>query len=142
MLHSILTASIFLLSAASDLSASGDGKGKEVECQFSSGACSMIIDGKEVTLDITPKPVKVMKELEFTVTVKGAAKQERMKLRLQMPGMMMGNNEVKLTPAGDGRYSGKGVIPKCPSGRTLWSATLVAPELKLREEPFIFNVQY
>lgn len=90
---------------------------------MNSGTCVKKTGAAEIILDITPKPVKVMKELSFTVKLKGKAA-DRLILDLDMPGMYMGKNRVILEKTAAGIYKGKGVIPKCPSGRKLWRATV------------------
>jgi len=94
----------------------------------------------EVTLDIDPKPVKAMEELLFSVSVKGGRLDDILLLDLAMPGMYMGGNKVVLKKADDGRYHGKGIIPRCPSGRPLWAATLDIPRKGKVE--FLFDVIY
>jgi hypothetical protein len=112
------------------------------DCDFNQNACSRKIGNGSITLDIDPKPVKVMKELTFIVTLKGMKEYESLRLKLQMPGMFMGNNEVKLVRTGNGKYTGKGVIPKCHSGRKAWSAVIVVPGAVPPETTFLFNVLY
>ena len=112
-------------------------------CEINGGPCSRKIGRVSVTLDIDPKPVKAMNELFFTVTLNGIGEYENLKLKLQMPGMFMGNNEVKLVKAGNGKYTGKGVLPKCHSDKRLWSATIIGvPGLAPPESSFLFNVLY
>jgi hypothetical protein len=43
-------------------------------------------------------------------------------LGLEMPGMEMGPNVARLAPSGAGRYAGKVVLVRCPSGRKGWRA--------------------
>jgi hypothetical protein len=112
------------------------------DCQINSGTCSKTYGDITLTLDIQPKPVKVMKELTFTVTVvKGKKDYDRLSLDLQMVGMNMGPNQVTLLKAGPGRYTGKGIIPKCHSGKKLWAAIVALPD-RQAEIPFAFDVQY
>ena len=94
----------------------------------------------QIVLAIEPKPVKAMKKLEFTVTLTGINGPENLKLKLQMPGMFMGTNEVTLVKAGGEKYTGTGVIPKCHSGNKLWSATVELPGLTPSEMSFLYNV--
>lgn len=97
------------------------------DCFIDLGPCSSAMAGKQVVLDISPRPVKTMKELTFTVRAAGRNTAPTLLLDLSMPGMYMGRNEVilKKTPAGS--YSGKGIIPRCPSGKKLWRAELTIP---------------
>jgi hypothetical protein len=41
-----------------------------------------------------------------------------------MRGMEMGENRVRLAPRGAGRFEGKAVLVRCPSGRRDWGATV------------------
>ena len=68
-----------------------------------------------------------MKELIFTIRATGRNTAPAILLDLSMPGMYMGRNEVVLKKNPDGSYSGKGIIPRCPSGRMLWRAAVTVP---------------
>lgn len=107
------------------------------DCAVDEGPCVKKSGNTEVIFDITPKPVKAMEELMFKVSLKGAAP-ERLILDLSMPGMHMGKNEVVLKKTADGIYTGKGVIPKCPSGKKLWRAKIINNDKTIAE--FLFNV--
>jgi len=97
------------------------------ECNVSHGACIAMSGNAVVTLDIAPKPVKAMKELFFSVTVKGAVIKAPLRLVLTMPGMYMGRNEVLLKQVPDGSFAGRGIIPRCPTGKKLWQADIDIP---------------
>ena len=112
------------------------------DCEIHKGPCSKKIGAVNIVLNIEPKPVKAMKALTFTVTLKGTREYESLRLTLKMPGMFMGNNVVKLVRVGGGKYSGKGVIPRCPSGKRLWFATVEVPGITSPEPSFMFNVLY
>jgi len=102
--------------------------------------CTKVAAGRNVTLDITPKPVRHMKELTFTVTIDPCTSlPDTLQLDLSMPGMYMGKNRVTLAKTGECSYTGKGIIVRCMSGRTLWQATLLLPELN--NPAFTFNVR-
>ena len=111
------------------------------DCDFGKGACTKKTGDLLVTLDAQPRQVKVMQEVSFTATVKGAKEYDSLKLDLEMVGMYMGTNEVTLVRTGPGRYSGKGIIPRCHSGKKLWSATLSLPGQPAKTS-FLFNVLY
>jgi len=116
------------------------------DCNIDAGHCIKKIDDAEIIFDINPKPVKAMKELFFTVTIKGkksSNKADNLLINLGMPGMYMGKNSVKLVKTADGTYKGKGVIPRCPSGRKLWRATVYLSDVgNNKNVDFIFNVLY
>lgn len=85
------------------------------------------IAGQEVLLSITPWPPRAMREVDFTVTLPGYAGSGSPSIDLSMAGMEMGRNRVDLSRETDGRYSGTGVIVRCPSGKNDWEATVTAP---------------
>lgn len=104
------------------------------------GPCAKKVGDRQVTLDITPRPVRHMQELTFKVTMAPAeGLPSTLILDLSMPGMMMGKNQVTLKRQSDGAWEGAGVIVKCRSGRTLWQATILSPELG--NPAFSFNVR-
>lgn len=98
------------------------------DCNLHEQACAAVLaPGVAVTLDISPKPVRAMTDLEFTVSLSdrnGPVDGAQVALDLSMPGMFMGENRSILSGLGNGLYRGKGVIPKCPSGKTLWRGDL------------------
>ena len=81
-----------------------------------------------------------MQELTFTVTIKGSTGYDKLIVTLDMPGMYMGENKVIVRKSGDATYTGKGVIPRCLSGKRLWQATVDTPKGEKAE--FLFNVIY
>ncbi|HTR45326.1 MAG TPA: hypothetical protein VMH06_06420 [Thermodesulfovibrionales bacterium] len=102
----------------------------KADCEISKGPCTKKIGPLEVTLDIRPKPVSVMKENSFMVRIMPVPHPlpEKITIDLGMPGMFMGNNVVMLRKQAPGSYSGTGIIPRCPSGRRLWKVTVNVPE--------------
>lgn len=89
------------------------------------GPCMKTADGMTVSFDLTPKPVRAMRELRFSVRLaEGGRPVERAMITvdLTMPGMQMGEHVVPLSALGDGRYAGTSVIIRCPSGKKLWNA--------------------
>lgn len=84
--------------------------------------------GQEVILDISPRPVRAMRELTFAVELPGAGGGETPGLDLDMPGMRMPPNRVVLRRDADGIYRGTGAIVRCGSGRRTWSATVTLPD--------------
>jgi hypothetical protein len=111
------------------------------DCEIDRGPCSRTIGEMTVIIDITPKPVKAMEELVFHLIIKpGQSSPGELFIDLSMPGMYMGTNRVILKKAAEGTYAGKGVIPKCPSGRRAWRATVEMPDAG--KIGFTFNVTY
>ena len=83
--------------------------------------------GQEVLLRITPWPPRTMREVDFTVSLPGYGGKASPYVDLSMEGMEMGRNRVDLSRVADGRYSGTGVIVRCPGGRHDWEAAVTAP---------------
>ncbi len=59
---------------------------------------------------------------------------------LSMPGMKMGKNKVKMKMIAKGVYQGTGIIVRCPSGKTIWQATINLSGIG--SVNFIFDVIY
>jgi hypothetical protein len=111
------------------------------DCEPDLGSCAKKIGKREIVFEITPKPVKAMQELVFSLRVSpDVSAQGGIVIDLSMPGMYMGKNRVLLARSPDGTYSGKGVIPKCRSGRKLWKAAADIPGAG--KVDFSFNVSY
>jgi len=111
-----------------------------VDCVIQTGPCTKTLADGTVTLDITPKPVRAMRDLTFTVTFSRVKAAHDPVIDLGMPGMIMGPNRVILKRAGDTTYQGTGVIVRCPSGRRTWKATVSVPGTGSAE--FVFDVVY
>jgi hypothetical protein len=121
---------------------------KQDICVLEKGPCVKVIDSIEVLLSAEPLPLQAFKETTFIVQIKGkeVKPNEELILDLTMPGMYMGKNQVvlKRTVAegekGALRFTGKGIIPRCPSGKTLWEARVIIPERGT--VAFRFHVKY
>jgi hypothetical protein len=115
-------------------------------CDLSRGPCARAAGGATVTLAAGPRPLRAMTDLEFTVTLApaGAAAAAEGRLALTMPGMYMGENRVTLAPAGEGRWQGRGVVVRCPSGQRTWAAEVELPPRAAGQPPvraaFTFDV--
>lgn len=122
------------------------------DCDIDRGPCSKMTGNAEVILDVSPKPVKAMEELIFHLAVRRnsafvnersreiSEQPEKITLELGMPGMYMGENRVIVRKGPDGTYTGKGIIPKCRSGRRLWRASATVPGAGKAD--FEFNVSH
>ncbi len=99
-------------------------KAARPDCAISAGPCARPAGPEgRLSLEIAPRPVRAMADLDFTVSVDPAsAAGPGARIELSMPGMYMGESRVALAPAGEGRFRGRGVIVRCPSGRRTWSA--------------------
>lgn len=100
-----------------------------IDCDIDRGPCVRELrdEGLLVSFAVTPRPVRVMSDLVFAVTLYEDARpvdDASVALRLSMPGMYMATNSPVMLHVGRGRYEGKGVIVKCASGRRIWKARL------------------
>ena len=115
----------------------------EPDCVIDQGPCVCHQDGTMVTLDISPRPVRAMRELRFSVlATRGGTtvRQAEVEADLTMPGMVMGENRVRLKPLADGSYRGTGIIVRCPSGRTVWKASISIKEReRVTTADFLFH---
>jgi len=105
--------------------------GQRSSCDLDAGPCMAVMEetGEEVAFDITPKPLRTMVPLQFTVGVGGEDDDAAgdVIVVLSMPGMFMGENTVRLGSAGERLWKGKGVIVRCPSGGKIWQAMVSVP---------------
>jgi hypothetical protein len=111
------------------------------------GACDINQEGgcteAGITFYIEPRPVAAMKDSVFSIRVDDPSlvpDKTDLALHLTMPGMDMGANRFRLKSITPGWYSGKGVIPRCPSGSKLWRAAIL--DISARElAAFNFEVE-
>jgi nitrogen fixation protein FixH len=101
-------------------------------CDLGSGPCTRPLpDGRQVTLELGPRPLRTMRELSVRVEVGGSGRPERaaesqaqpvqLSVAFSMSGMEMGPNRARLAPAAQG-WVGTAVLVRCPSGRKGWLA--------------------
>lgn len=131
---------LFFFTIILPISAEAMDHSKMINCDIHHGSCSQKLQNSYVILDISPKPVKAMTDLTFTVTLTGEQGASEPFIDLGMPGMKMGPNRVFLKSNGKGVYSGTGTIVRCPSGKRIWKATVTVPDKGSVE--FIFDVIY
>jgi hypothetical protein len=99
----------------------------EPDCKMDAGSCIKTVDGLTVSVDITPKPLKAMRNLRFRTTLSNKGKpvtDASVSITLTMPGMFMGQNVIRLVHAHEGIYEGNSVIVRCPNGEKLWQASV------------------
>jgi hypothetical protein len=116
----------------------------DTACDLHRGSCTQPLSGGSgtVTLDVSPKPIKAMADLMFTVQMIGMLPAgEVPRVDLGMPGMNMGPNRVYLKKTNEtGTFTGSGIIVRCPSGKTLWQVTVTVPGAGTAE--FLIDVVY
>ena len=136
-----LSALLFMIFSLSLPALAGEqGPGELVRCDIHHDACTKALPNAMITLDISPKPVKAMKDLLFTLEVSGTQPTSGPYIDLGMPGMKMGPNRVDLEASGKGLYKGRGIIVRCPSGKRTWMADVMLPGLG--NATFVFDVIY
>jgi len=98
-------------------------------CDPGAARCTAPLDrGGTVALELGPRPLRTMRELTVRAVPGGVPAGAAVTVSLSMDGMEMGRNEVRLAEASPGRYEGKAVLVRCPSGRQDWTARVtVAP---------------
>lgn len=114
--------------AASALAACAGGRRDPAACDLGRGACAGASAGTDVRLEMAPRPLRSLRELEVSAVVsRGGFPVEgaEVALELSMPGMYMGDHRVALAPLGGGRYRGRAVLVRCASGRRDWVAEVV-----------------
>ena len=136
----VIRAAVILLGAFAFRAAPASAEFTADSNAIHAGPCTRTAAGRQVTLEIDPKPVKHMKELNFRVTVEPCeGLPTNLLVDLSMPGMVMGRNQVRISKRSGCTWEGRGLIVRCMSGRTLWKATLLSPELG--NPAFTFDVR-
>lgn len=112
-------------------------------CDLGAGPCTRPLPGGgEVELELGPRPLETMQALEVSLGLRGVPEPARVSLSFSMRGMDMGENRPALAPAGPGRFLGKAVLVRCPSGRKEWVAdvSVSAPGAPERSARFSLTV--
>jgi len=98
-------------------------------CDVAAGPCSAESSGMVVRLELAPRPLRPMQELEAVVDLsRGGAPVDgaELSLGLSMPGMYMGESRAAMRALGGGRYGARVVLVRCLSGRRDWVAEVSA----------------
>ncbi|WP_018936393.1 hypothetical protein [Thioalkalivibrio sp. ALJ24] len=121
---------------AADRYLAGGGGGDDVVvvtpeiCDLNAGPCAVQHpDGGEMTLEITPRPVPMLRELELHLRHDGRGGSEPEWIELDFAGveMYMGFQRPRLERVGPGEYAGTTTLPICTTEAMTWAAT-VLPE--------------
>ena len=97
------------------ITAQGTDHSKMINCDVHHGTCTQKLQDTDIILDISPKPVKAMTDLKFTITLTGKQSESEPFIDLGMTGMKMGPTRVFLKYNGKCADSGAGPIVRCPS---------------------------
>jgi hypothetical protein len=137
----VMAAACMLCAAAAEPAIAGDTTQSLINCDIQKGSCMQTVAGRNVSLEVMPKPVQAMQDLTFRVTVDGPMSiSEQPYIDLNMPAMEMGHNRVVLKDLGSGVFEGRGVIVRCRSGLKTWQAKITLPDMG--SACFIFDVVY
>ena len=129
---------VFLISSES--LAAGKGH-SQINCSIQDGLCIQEVNGRKVTLEVLPRPVKAMQDLVFKVILdEDFTLNNPPYIDLNMPAMDMGRNRVTLKLKEKNIYEGSGVIVRCKSGHRTWRATVNLPGMG--KVDYIFDVIY
>lgn len=80
---------------------------------------------QEISLEIVPKGIPLMKPLSFIVHAKGV-KTDTIKLKIYAINMEMGTHKVTLKRVSKDRFEGRQVLPTCIVGGMIWNADLTS----------------
>ncbi len=109
------------------------------QCDLRAGPCvGSLPGGGEISFSIEPRTIPMVEPLQLGVEVDGLSASS---VEVDFTGisMQMGFNRSKLTPAGDGRFNGQGVLPVCIRDAMEWEArVLVHTEQGVMAAPFRF----
>jgi hypothetical protein len=99
-------------------------------CDLRAGACeTRLKDGASVSFSIEPSDIPVVKPLQLSVTLVGLSAKS---IEVDFSGvdMNMGFNRTKLSSAGDGIFSGQGMLPVCVWDAMEWEAQVLIDSQK------------
>lgn len=108
------------------LSIQGEGEfvTQDKQCDLHKSACTITIaDGTTYTLEVFPKEIPMMKDLNFKITSSNKNDND-LKLKLYATNMFMGEFIFDFTKQEDGSYTSKGTLPACPVGDMKWNADI------------------
>ncbi|MFO8005018.1 hypothetical protein [Thioalkalivibrio sp.] len=95
------------------------------DCDLNLQACTAELpSGRQVTLDLQPRPMPALQPLEVRLELTG---QDPDWVELDLAGveMYMGFNRSRLERVGPGSYRGQTVLPVCASEAMTWAATVL-----------------
>lgn len=94
-------------------------------CNLHEDTCTVrLANDLDLTFGINPKPIPLMKALEFRAYVSDIAL-PFIEINLFSTNMNMGFHTFKLYPKGDGLFVGEGMLPTCVVGNMLWQTNLI-----------------
>lgn len=101
-----------------------------LNCDLNQGECKALsAQGQSISLQITPKPVPILKPIQIEAQLQGFTSQpEQIQVVLEGLNMYMGMQRAWLKPStNNGHYSGTLQIPSCQEHDMQWKVTLLLP---------------
>ncbi len=93
-------------------------------CDLRAGPCRSQVEGGAVSFAIEPRSIPLVKPLQLRVELEGVAAQQ---VAIDFSGvdMNMGFNRFTLKPAGEGIFTGEGLLPVCVRDAMEWEAKVL-----------------
>lgn len=92
----------------------------EAGCDLHRGPCAARFpDGGRLEVSVTPRPIPLVTPIAVEVRLTGIGA-EAVEIDFHSPDMYMGYNRRPLAAQGDGRYTGRAVLPVCVRDRMRW----------------------
>lgn len=94
-------------------------------CDLRAGPCTSSLDGTtRVSFAIEPRDIPLVKRLMLQVELQGLEARE-VEVDFSGVDMNMGFNRFKLSPAGEGVFTGQGILPICVRDAMEWEAKVL-----------------
>lgn len=94
-------------------------------CDFNRGPCEVMTGhGQHFEFSVSPRPIALMKPLQWRVSSPGRELTPTAQLRFSGVDMDMGFNRARLQRQADGSLSGEATLPVCVTGRMRWQVEL------------------
>lgn len=95
-------------------------------CDLHRGPCeARFPGGGRLQVSVAPRPIPLVTPVTIEVRLGGIAA-ETVEVDLSSPDMYMGYNRRMLAAQGDGRYTGRAVLPVCVRDRMRWQLQVTA----------------
>jgi hypothetical protein len=93
-------------------------------CHLHLQSCTSNYQQMSFTLDITPKPIPIAKQLNVNAQIQGVAPTQ-VQLDINGSNMYMGYNRITLRQQQDGSWTGKSLLAFCTTDAMQWQLTLL-----------------
>lgn len=101
---------------------------QDKNCDLHKSPCSITSeDGVTYTLEVFPKTIPLMQELNFTLKTTQPVKD--LTFKIYATNMFMGEFVFDLKKQSNGEYRAKGMLPTCPIGDMQWNADITKSTL-------------